>query len=159
MRPVEERKALALAVIEAMPDSDLSVRALCAERSVKMGTFLLWVEEQGLSDRYARALELRAENDMDRIAEIAEQPAEMAPTAFGEHVDPGDVALRRLRIDTMKWIASKRLPKKYGEKLDIGLSGAVKTGDDFDLSKLTTEELVAWKALQSKAAPRAPANS
>ena len=118
-RDIEERKRLALEVIEEMPDSELSVRAICAERGVKMGTFLLWVEEHGFSDQYARALVLRSENDMDRITEISEAPAEIATNQFGSHVDSGDVALRKLRIDTLKWIASKRLPKKYGDKIEM----------------------------------------
>jgi hypothetical protein len=32
------------------------------------------------------------------------------------------IAQSRLRVDTRKWLMSKLLPKKYGEKLDVATS-------------------------------------
>lgn len=39
----------------------------------------------------------------------------------GEHVQRS-----RLRVDARKWLASKLAPKKYGERLDLNHSGAVR---------------------------------
>ena len=53
---------------------------------------------------------------------------------FGEEIveisdnEDGDTQRDRLRIDTRKWLMSKLLPKKYGDKLDVETThkGAIK---------------------------------
>lgn len=75
-------------------------------------------QDEGFAERYARALEIRTERDVGMIRDIALAPAVNAVSADGStHVDSGDVQLRRTQIDALKWIAAKRMPKKYGDKL------------------------------------------
>ena len=77
-------------------------------------------QDEEFAERYARALEIRTERDVGLIRDIALAPAVNAVSADGSsHVDSGDVQLRRTQIDALKWIAAKRLPKKYGDKLEL----------------------------------------
>jgi hypothetical protein len=74
------------------------------------------------AEQYARARELQAERFADDIIEIADDKSE---DVYGELEMPNSVAVARakLRIDSRKWIASKLLPKKYGDKLQTEVSG------------------------------------
>lgn len=60
-------------------------------------------------DNYIRAREESADLDAENIANIAEK------TLTGEY-DPNSA---RVAIDAFKWIAGKKRPKKYGDKLDL----------------------------------------
>lgn len=83
-------------------------------------TFYKWIRDNDeFAKKYARALEVRTDSDVDEIRSIVMAPAVIAESVTGSHVDSGDVALRRLQVDALKWTASKRLPKKYGDKLEI----------------------------------------
>jgi transcriptional regulator with XRE-family HTH domain len=85
-------------------------------------------------NRYARSLSARWEAMAEQVIEIAE---EIPPVDAIGHVDTGWVQNQRLRIDTKKWLLSKALPKKYGERVE-----AMVTGDP-NAPLLTRIELVA----------------
>lgn len=122
----EEKTAAIEAILEAIPSAPptLGLRKICEDAGATAPTFLRWVDEdEKLAERYARALAFRVEADVDRINEIAMAPAVTVSTEFSQHVDAGDVALRRLQVDSLKWLAAKRLPKKYGDKLDLNHQG------------------------------------
>ncbi|MCP1257883.1 hypothetical protein GOB86_10925 [Acetobacter lambici] len=57
-----------------------------------------------LASRYARARVLAAEAFEDRLLQEVHS------------INGEDTAAMRLRIDTLKWIMSKRAPARYGEK-------------------------------------------
>jgi hypothetical protein len=42
---------------------------------------------------------------------------------------PKNVNARRLYVDTVKWYVGKVAPKKYGDKLDLNVTGKVTVGD------------------------------
>lgn len=75
-------------------------------------------------DRYARAREIQAERMADELLDIADDESK---DTTGELGMPNSVAVQRakLRTDTRKWIASKLLPKKYGEKVQQEHTGEV----------------------------------
>ena len=74
--------------------------------SMSWSTFFDWIkEEEGLADKYARARELQAEYYADEIVRISD-----------ETEDPQKA---RLQVDARKWVASKLLPRKYGERIDV----------------------------------------
>ena len=56
--------------------------------------------------------------EIDAIAD-----AEPERNKFG--IDPGWANWQRTRIDAKKWLAGKRSPKKYGDKIDVEHSGEV----------------------------------
>ena len=94
-------------------------------------TFLDWVRNDtppGIADKYARARELQFEAWADQIVEHADRPLIGEKTKEGPNgteVTTGDnVDRARLMVDSRKWMLSKLLPKKYGEKLQTEVSGA-----------------------------------
>ena len=44
---------------------------------------------------------------------------------IGYSINGENIQRSRLRVDSRKWLASKLLPKKYGDKLDVNQSGNV----------------------------------
>jgi len=85
-----------------------------------------WLAEKpSFQEQYARAKEEMAEHFAEEILEIADdgsndwierelETGNVINVANHEHI-----ARSRLRVDTRKWLMSKLLPKKYGEKLDV----------------------------------------
>lgn len=69
------------------------------------GAVIDWSARPEWSDRYARAREAGIEAQVDRITEIADTEP-----------DPNRA---RVMIDARKWIASKLLPKRYGDRLEV----------------------------------------
>ena len=94
-------------------------------------TVFKWLSEDGaFSEQYASAREAQADAVFDDILSIADDARnDWMQRNHGDSVawvENGE-ALRRsqLRIDARKWMAGKLKPKKYGEKLDLNLSGSV----------------------------------
>lgn len=83
-----------------------SLRSICAgEGMPAASTVCLWTtEDEAFGEQYARAQEARAQHYAEEIVAIAD-----------EEKAPDD---RRVRIDARKWVASKLLPKRYGDKID-----------------------------------------
>lgn len=96
-------------------------------------TVFTWLSEDGtFSEQYARAREAQADAVFDDILSIADdgrndwmKRKNRDDQAIG-WVENGE-AIRRsqLRIEARKWMAGKLKPKKYGDKLDLNLSGSV----------------------------------
>lgn len=89
-------------------------------------------ENQTFSDSYARAREIGADAIFDEIAQIADDATNDWMKAFGEDSEDGGVGYKlngehvqrsKLRIDARKWVLARMSPKRYGEKLDLGVSG------------------------------------
>lgn len=127
----EERAMQVLAGME----SGLSLRQACEQCDVAPSTFMRWCDEDlDLAEHYARARERLLHMKAEELEDIGERAA-LAETAV-------EVAGLRLLSDNRKWLLSKLLPKRYGDKLAVG--GAddlppIKTSRP--LSDLSTEEL------------------
>lgn len=121
-----------------------SLRSVCRDKSYpSRQTFLKWVaNDPELADQYARARDAQTEALVDELIDIADDRA----GDFDEegNIDHDAIARAKLRIDTRKWIASKMLPKKYGEKIAIG--GAS------DLGPIKTEEVSPLERINRKLA-------
>lgn len=115
-----------------------SLKSICEEDGLpSKSTVFKWLNEQeGFSDKYARAREAQADALFDDILSIADdgrndwmerQDDEGGNIGWRENGE----ALRRsqLRIDARKWMAGKLRPKKYGEKLDIEQKTTHEAGD------------------------------
>ena len=112
-----------------------SLRAICnSERDESIpsiGTILRWVgENEDFQKQYARAREIQAETHADDIVSIADGPL---------MDDSVKTARDRLRVDARKWVASKLLPKKYGDKI-AHVGGDPATDQPIQVSRI---ELVA----------------
>lgn len=107
---------------EAMAD-DICARIACGEsmRAISvdpvmpaMSTLFKWLREHDkFSEQYARAKEESGDVDAERIEDVAKQ-------VLDGQVDP---ASGRVAIDAFKWTASKKRPKKYGDKIHQELTG------------------------------------
>lgn len=89
-------------------------------------TFFEWLkEDEELTNRYARATEVRAEVIFDEIIEIADKQSEdVGEDENGNKVINHNIVQRnRLQIDARKWALSKMFPKKFGDKTDITSGG------------------------------------
>jgi len=90
--------------------SGRSVISLCREEdwTPNADTWYRWMYKiDGLSDRYTRAKAISSEFHADQILAIADE------------ADNQTFQVARLQIDARKWVASKLVPNKYGEKSQI----------------------------------------
>ena len=78
--------------------------------------FFELIKDENNQKRYARATEERADLLAEEILSIADN---------GSNADNVIVQRDRLRIDSRKWLLSKLQPKKYGDKLDVGVTGNI----------------------------------
>lgn len=93
--------------------------------------FYEWVaSDKNLSDQYARAMEIRMDDMAEYILQISDgEGIDLITKEDGSTFENQKVVARdRLRVDTRKWIMSKTLPKKYGDKISQEISG--KDGGD-----------------------------
>ncbi len=103
-----------------------SLRAICADKAMPaISTVMGWLfdgNHNGFSEQYARAREAQAEIRADEIVDIADDDTnDFTADKDGKLVANSEHIQRsRLRVDARKWIAAKLLPKRYGDKLDLG---------------------------------------
>jgi hypothetical protein len=97
-------------------------------------TVMRWVRDQPeFADQYARAREDMADNDADKIADVAQ-------AVVDGNIDP---AAARVAIDAYKWSAGKRRPKRYGDnqRLEVENTGTVQVTHTLRVDHLSLEEL------------------
>lgn len=101
-----------------------SLRSICRDTQMPcMTAVFTWLRDKPkFAEQYTRAREAQAEAMADELIEIADNSAsDMVVDEEGnERINHEVVARAKLRIDTRKWIASKLLPKKYGDKVAVG---------------------------------------
>lgn len=110
----------------------ISVRALCKRDDMpEPSTIYQWlIKHPEFAEQYARSKEIACEQLVDECLDIADDgsndwmesnnPDNPGWRFNGEHAQRS-----RLRVDTRKWIASKLLPKKYGDKLEVEGMGSI----------------------------------
>lgn len=100
-----------------------SVRAICDEHGFpSRKTFYGWVlRNEDLRLRYETALVARHYALADETLEIADEPVGSLESGA---TDSGAVQKQRLQVDTRKWILSKLVPKKYGDKITQEVTGS-----------------------------------
>jgi hypothetical protein len=105
-----------------------SLRAICRDVGISHSLVLKWArEDEAFCNQYTRAREDGAEADFDGLQDLADEQPEK--TATGS-VDAGWVAWQKNRIEVRKWSLAKKLPKKYGDKLDLNHGGSVRVFAD-----------------------------
>jgi hypothetical protein len=94
-----------------------SLKSICKDRSMpNIDTFFTWIQkDRSLSDRYARARELQADF-------LAEETLDLRAGVR----DSEDAQVAKVKLDIVKWFASKVHPKKYGERSgDVHVTTAI----------------------------------
>lgn len=105
-RPTVRSDSLANFICELIAEGS-SLRSICRdERMPSLSTVCRWLsQDPEFQEQYARSRERQAEVYADEIVDIADE-AKTADSA----------AVARVRVDSRKWVVSKLLPKKYGER-------------------------------------------
>ena len=125
MSEPKDYRALASKVCDLIAESQYTTRAACEESAISRKTFYELIRsDEEIRNQYAHAKEIDAERLVDEILEIADgAERDYIVTEKGVIFQPEHVQRARLMVDTRKWIASKRLPKKYGDMLDVTTDG------------------------------------
>lgn len=138
-----------------------ALRAICRTPGFPAAsTVRMWVVDNvdGLAERYARAREAQAHALADDLLALADDGqndwmADNDPDNPGYKLNGEHVQRSRLRYDARKWLASKILPKVYGEKLDLNHSGTIGTlAMPIDPSKLNEDQREAFQDILLSAA-------
>jgi hypothetical protein len=125
----------------------LSLREVCTQDEMPdKSTVMRWLHQNALfRDQYVRAKEIGAEALADDILAIADD----ASNDWMERHDKeggtagwqqnGESARRsQIRIDARKWLLSKLVPKKYGDKVEQTVQGP----DGGPMRQITRIEIV-----------------
>lgn len=128
-RPSAYSDEIAVIICERIADGN-SLRSICAEDGMPSKSMVMrWLSQHAeFRDQYARAREAQADALFDEIIAIADAPLIGEKIKIdkdgNKEITRGDmIEHRRLQVDTRKWMASKLLPKKYGDKQQLEHSG------------------------------------
>ena len=148
-RPSTYTKETADLICERIANGE-SLRTICDDADMPdKATVFRWLKvETDFCDQYARAREAQADAIFDDILSIADDGRNdwmERKNSDGECIgwNENGEALRRsqLRIEARKWMAGKLKPKKYGEKLDLNVSGSLETVSEDQLNARITQLL------------------
>ena len=111
-RPTTFTQQLADQIRERMANGE-TLRAVCRDIGTQHSTVIEWTfNNKSFSDQYAQARQKQADSYADMILD----------EAFNSH----DAQIGRLRVDALKWVASKLAPKRYGDKVEVEQTGTTK---------------------------------
>lgn len=147
-RPSDYGPEIADRICERIADGE-SVRSICADDDMpsKAAVFRWLAAHETFRDQYARAKEAQLEHMADELLDIADDGSNdwmerrNADGSTHEVVNGEHIQRSRLRVDSRKWLLSKLVPKKYGDRVmneHTGKDGGPIVTDD--LSNLTADE-------------------
>ncbi|GJM00230.1 MAG: hypothetical protein DHS20C07_19090 [Methyloligella sp.] len=142
-RPTDYTDELADKICEYIANGNSLNRWLNEDKANKPNrtTIYDWLNKHAyFADNYARAKQDSADFHAEKILEVAER----------EDLNPND---KRVRIDAMKWVASKLKPKSYGDRVaHEHTDGEGKPLENsVNLAVLKTEDLDSLAELLNKA--------
>jgi hypothetical protein len=109
-RPSIFTQDIADEICKRMANGETLRKIVLDEHMPPSGTVYRWLETNpNFREQYTQARAMQA----DYYAEM------IIDEAFGSH----DSSIGRLRMDALKWAASKIAPKKYGDKLEVETKG------------------------------------
>lgn len=128
----EKEKTKIVNEICDLMETGVSLRKACTKLSIPRSSFYDIVDnDEKKMYQYARAMEARADHMFEDILHIADDTTSDQETVNIDGIEltntNHDVIQRsRLRVDSRKWILSKMIPKKYGDKSTLALEGGEK---------------------------------
>ncbi len=109
-RPSIFTQDIADEICKRMANGETMRKIVLDDHMPPSGTVYRWLETNpNFREQYTQARSMQA----DCYAEM------IIDEAFGSH----DSSIGRLRMDALKWAASKIAPKKYGDKLEVETKG------------------------------------
>ena len=121
-----------------------SLRRVCTSDELPCAaTVFNWLRTNDeFLEQYERAKQESADAMADEILDIADdgtndymEKKDKDGNVIGEALNSEHIQRSRLRVDTRKFLMAKMKPKKYGDKLDLGIKAEV------DLKGLDDSEL------------------
>jgi hypothetical protein len=128
-RPNEYNEAVFTELMEEIA-SGLTLKHVCEsdDKYPSPSTVRRWVIDnvQGCSARYTQAREMGMHAMVDETIAISDDTTRDTTVGEDGHEAPNNewIQRSRLRVDTRKWLASKVIPKIYGERTQHELTGA-----------------------------------
>lgn len=120
-KEIEKTKELADEICLEIAKNAISLPNLCKQNPHwPKKTFIYeWLaKDKAFADQYARAKMLQVTPLLEEAIDIASDSSnDYIETENGRKVDHDHIARARLKIDTIKWFASKLVPKVYGDKI------------------------------------------
>ena len=115
-----------------------SLRSICRDKDMPDKSSVLRAvgKDERFRELYAAAREIQAEGYADEIIEIADESRigkKSKKLADGNiEVTTGDMVERsKLQVDARKWLLSKLLPKKYGDRVEVETPGLIDFAKEF----------------------------
>lgn len=128
-RPLTYSKEIADLVLERMSEGT-PLRQICEANDSLPGesTIRGWAVQDvdGFAARYARAREAQMEalaEDIIAISDDSGLDVTVDPDSGSPRIDGEAIQRAKLRVDTRKWLMSKLAPRRYGDKVDVGVNG------------------------------------
>ncbi|NIA67598.1 hypothetical protein HBA54_03245 [Pelagibius litoralis] len=129
-QPSKYTQKLAAQFCERVADGGTVTEICKADDMPCRATIFNWLrDKEEFLDQYVRAKEMQAERMADEILEIADDGTndfverKSADGSAYEVFSAEHVQRSRLRVDARKWLMSKMLPKKYGDKTEVEHTG------------------------------------
>lgn len=103
-----------------MIESGHALSDVCRELHCSLGSISDWIRADQanggaeIAASYARATQLRAEMMADELLAVADDRSYM-----GRPDAAAMVTQQRLAVETRKWLLSKMIPHKYGDRIEI----------------------------------------
>jgi hypothetical protein len=112
-RPTKYSNAGAETICEQIAQGKSLVK-ICGELELSYTQVMVWLSKYpDFADKYARAREAQADWYADEIISVIDNAKS----------DRNEIERAKIKIEALKWIASKLKPKKYGDKLDLTSAG------------------------------------
>ncbi len=124
-RPSDYTQEIASKICEGIAEGN-SLRTVClAEGMPALSSIFLWLKAHPeFSEQYARACQERSEAMAEDILDISDDGTNDWMEINNRDVVNNEAVQRsKLRVDTRKWLMSKMIPKKYGDKIDMTTNG------------------------------------
>ena len=133
-RPTKYSKELADRICKAVSTKPYGLQKICSEYSdfPAVDTIREWrLDHEYFSAKYARAKLHQAELLAEDCLDIADDSmGDLTLNSKGEEIFNSEFATRsKIRIDTRKWLASKLLPKAYGDRTQVENTVTIKHED------------------------------
>lgn len=107
-RPTDYTEELADLICDRLSEGESLLNILRDPGMPNRTTVYRWMRQfEAFRNNYAEAREAGADKQFDELYETALK------------AEPENVSVHKLQIDTMKWCLARKLPKKYGDRIEV----------------------------------------
>lgn len=120
-RPTTFTEELGEKICDITANTNRSLESICDELDLHRKTVLNWFDiNPDFYRNYTRAKKAQAYYLAEEILQLSDKADnDLIAGEFGQVPNHAAVQRAKLQIDTRKWVASKLLPKVFGDKIDV----------------------------------------